>query len=291
MRQPLPPLPRLALGAVEGGQHPHVVRRAPGGELEHQRARPRAGAAAVSGDGEHADVLEPDDDRLAAQRGAAVDQLARLLQRLRLVLGERVHPEIELNVAVERHVPGTDAHVQEIAMVRTALPDVLALDQQRPQPSRLRVEAMQRTALELPRLRQLTLALAQVLGVTARLLRRPLADAALLRPAHADREQQHQRQHPARDVQERGVAVDERVPDHAEPADHREQQLDDRGVCRSRLRGRRGNAQFLRRHGRRILARGSMEGQRVRCCHLSPRIPPRRFLHACGVCWLSAGYP
>src|SRR6185295_10343963 len=49
--------------------------------------------------------------------------------------------------------------------------------------------------------------------------------------------------------------------------------------------------QFLRRHGRRILARGSMEGQRVRCCHLSPWIPPRRFLHACGVCWLSAGYP
>ena len=34
-----------------------------------------------------------------------------------------------------------------------------------------------------------------------------------------------------------------------------------------------------------------MEGQRVRCCHLSPRLPPRRFLHACGVCWLSVGYP
>ncbi len=186
--------------------------------------------AAVAGDGEHADVVEPDDDRLAAQRRAAVDQLARLLQRLRLVLGERVHAEVELDFAIERHVAGPDAHMQEVAMVGAALPDVLALDQQRPQPGRLRVQAMQRATLELARLRQLTLALAQVLRVAARLLRRPFAHAALLRPAHPDREQQHQRQHSARHVEERGVAVHERVPDHAEAADHREQRLDDRGM-------------------------------------------------------------
>jgi hypothetical protein len=260
------------------------MRGAPGGELAHQRARPRPAAVAIAGHGQHADVGEVDDDRLAAQRRAAVDQLARLLQRLWLIVGERVHPEVEVDIAVQRHCTGAEAHVQEVPVVGAALPDVLALDQQRPQAARVGVEPVQRGALELARRGQLGFALAQVLRVATGLLRRALAHAPLLRPAHADREEHQQQEHPARHVQERRVAVDERVADHPEPADDREQQLDDRGVGRSRLRRRRRDAQLLRRHGRRVLAGGSMEGQRVLCCHFvltdtTADGPPRR-----GVC-------
>ena len=103
VREPLAPLPLFGLVAVERREHPHVVRRAPRGQLRHEGARPGPRAGAVAGDGEHADPVQADDDGLAAQRLAAVDHLARLLQRLRLVLGERVHPEVEVDLAVQRH--------------------------------------------------------------------------------------------------------------------------------------------------------------------------------------------
>ena len=206
VRQPLPPLPRLGVLGREGRQQPQVVRRAPGGELVHQRARPRARALAIAGHGQHADAVEVDHHRLTAQRAPPLDELARLLERVRLVLGERVHPEVELDGPVERHRAGAEPDVQEVAMVGPALPHVGALDQQRPQAPRIGVQARQRPALELAGLGQLVVALAQVLGVAARLVGRALAHRALLRPAHAEREQQQQRDHRARDVQEQRVA-------------------------------------------------------------------------------------
>ena len=268
VRQPLPPLPCPRVGRVEGGQQPHVVRRAPGRELRHQRPCPRTRALAIAGDGEHADLLEVDHHRLAAQRRAPLDHLASLLERVRLVLGERVHAEVERDVAVERDRPGAEAHVQEVLVVGPALPDVGALDQQRPQPAHVGVQPRHRAALELARLRQLAVALAQVLGVPSRLLGRPLAHAAALRPAHAERERQQEQQHRPGDVQEHAVPVDDREADHADPADDGKQQLDDRRVGRNRLRRRRRDAQRVRRNGRRILPRRSMEGQGVLCRHL-----------------------
>ena len=268
MRQPLPPLPVVGVLGVEHGQQTHVVRGAPGGELVHQRARPRARVPAVAGDGEHPDLGEIDHHRLTAQRASALDELARLLERVRLVLGERVHAEVELDLAVQRHVAGAEPDVQEIAVIGPALPHVRALDQQCPQPAWIGIQARQRAALELAGLGQLAVALAQVLGVAPRLVGRALADPALLRPAHAEREQQQQQDHRAGDVEEQGVAVDQREADHADAAHDREQHLDDRGVRRRRLRRRRRDPQPLRGHGRRVLPGRAMEGQRVLCCHL-----------------------
>ena len=242
--------------------------------------RVHARALAIAGHGQHADVREVDDDGLAAQRRAAVHHLARLLQRLRLVLGERVHPQVELDVAVERHVAGAQAHVEEVVVVGPALPDVLALDEQRPQAAGVRIQACERPALQLPGLGELGLALAQVLRVPARLGRRPLAHAPLLRPADADRGADHQHDHRPGDVEERAVAVDEREAEHPDAADHGHEHLDDRGVRGRGLRRRSRYAQPLRGHGLRILARRSMEGQRVLCCHLRLRLPRQAVLHA-----------
>ena len=267
VREPLPPLPGLGGLGLERRQQPDVVRRAPGGELVHQRARPRARVVALAGDGQHADLGEVDDHRLTAQRASALDQLARLLERVRLVLGERVHAEVEVDLAVQRHGAGAEPDVQEVAMVGPALPDVGALDQQRPQAAGVGIQTCQRPALELAGLRQLGVALAQVLGVAPGLVGRPLAHLALLRPAHAEREQQQQRDHAAGDVEEQRVAVDQREADHADAAHDREEELDDRGVRRGRLDRRRRDAQPLRGNGGRILPGRAMEGQRVLCCH------------------------
>ena len=291
MRQPLPPLPRLGVGRVEGGQQPHVVRCPPRGELGHQRPRPRACVLALARDGEHADLVEVDDHRLAAQRRAPLHHLARLLERVRLVLGERVHAQVELDLAVERDRARAEAHMQEVLVIRPALPHVGALDEQRPQPPRVGVQPRQRRALALAGLGQLGVALAQVLRVAASLRGRPLAHAALLRPAHAERERHQQHEHRPGDVQERAVLVDDREAHHADPADDGEQHLDDRGVGRCGLGRRRRDAQRLRRHGRRIFPRGSMEGQRVLGCHLVISHTTGR-PHSCrGVCFRCLGYP
>ena len=267
VRQPLPPLPRLGVLGREGRQQPQVVRRAPGGELVHQRARPRARALAIAGHGQHADAVEVDHHRLTAQRAPPLDELARLLERGRLVLGERVDPEVELHGPVERHRAGAEPDVHEVAMVGPALPHVGALDQQRPQAPRIGVQARERPALEISGLGQLGVALAQVLGVAARLVGRALAHRALLRPAHAEREQQQQRDHRARDVEEQRVAVHEREADHAHAAHDREEELNDRRLRRRRLHRRRRDPQPLRGHGGRVLPGRAMEGQRVLCCH------------------------
>ena len=268
VRQPLAPLPLVGVLGGEGGEQPQVVRRAPGGELVHQRARPRAGAVAVAGHGQHADVGEVDHHRLAAQRLSPLDELARLVQRLHLVLGERVHAEVELDFAVERHVAGAEPHVQEVAVVGPALPHVRALDQQRPQPAGLGVESRQSAALQLARLRQLDVALAQVLRVPARVVRRALAHRALLRPPHSDRERQQQHDHRPGDEQERAAPVDDREADEADAADNREEDLDQRRVRWRRLGRRRRDPQPLGGHGPGIFPRRAMESQRVLCRHL-----------------------
>ena len=201
MRQPLAPLPRR--------------RRRPGSKAVSSRTScgarqaascvisarvQRARALAVAGDGEHADLGEVDDHRLAAQRRAPLDQLARLLQRLRLVLGERVHPEVELDLAVERHRaacraaragspcgPGRRSHTS--ARLTSSV-------HSRPGSGYSRASAPRWSS---PASASSRVALAQVLRVAARLLGRPLAHAALLRPAHAERErQQQQRSSPPR---------------------------------------------------------------------------------------------
>ena len=253
VRQPLPHSQASASSAPEGRQQPQVVRRPPGRELVHQRPGPRARVVAGAGHREHADVAEIDDHRLTAQRASPLDELARLLERVRLVLGKRVETEVELHLAVERHRPRAEPHVQEVAVVGPALPHVGALDQQRPEPPGIRIQPRERPALELAGLGQLDVALAQVLGVAAGLVGRALAHLALLRPAHADREQQQQHDHRAGDVEEQRVAVDDREADQAHAAHHREQQLDERGVRRRGLRRRRRDPQPLRRHGGWIL--------------------------------------
>ena len=96
-----------------------------------------------------------------------------------------------------------EPHVQEVLVVRAALPDVAALHELRPQRLRVGVQARQRGALQLARARQVEVLLAQVVGVAPRVGRGALAHAALLRPAHAERERQQQDDHRAGDVEER----------------------------------------------------------------------------------------
>ena len=126
VRQPLPPLPRVGvLGASKAvsSRRSCGARQAASWAISpraHARERSRSPVTAstpISG--------QVDDDRLAAQLRAPLDQPARLVQRVLLVLGERVHPEVELDRRGRAAtVPSPSAHVQEVAVVRAALPDV-----------------------------------------------------------------------------------------------------------------------------------------------------------------------
>ena len=58
-------------------------------------------------------------------------------------------PQVELDRAVERDRALADAHVHEVAVVGAALPDLAALDDLGPELLRLRVQALERGALQI----------------------------------------------------------------------------------------------------------------------------------------------
>jgi hypothetical protein len=186
------------------------------------------------------------------------------VQRLRLVFGQRVHSELELDRAVERHVPAAEPHVHEVGVVRPPLPNRPPLEHRRPEPPGIRVEPRQGAPLQLACLRELIVALAQVARVAAGVGSCAQPHAAALGPPHREREAQHQDDHRGGDVEEDAVAEGDPEPEQPDAPDDREERLDHAELRRDRDGRRRPDARRVARDWRGPVARWSVEGRRFR---------------------------
>jgi hypothetical protein len=77
----------------------------------------------VADDGDGAECGERSGDRCTLERRDVGDELLRELEQLLLALDERIVAEIEVDGRHERHVAVSDAHLEEVGVVRPPFPE------------------------------------------------------------------------------------------------------------------------------------------------------------------------